>query len=569
MSKQLAKFEDWPFKKPNIKAIVAEVNKRADAFLAAKTKEEAYKAYLAFNKTMDKFSDQMMHCSLLFTLDTRVPEYQEAMQIIDEGTPIVQVAIQRFTKAMMESEFRPYLEEKLGPLYFQMQDYALRSFNESVQDEAMKENILVSKYGQVMASFMIPFRGETYNVSQMGAFLSADDRETREEAAKAFYGYLEEHAGELEDIYDELVKVRTEMAKKLGFSSYTELGYLRMGRYDYDPELVKGYRDAIAESVTPIAARLVRDQVKRIGIKNPQFFDLALEFADGNPRPIGTTEEKVEKAKKMYDELSPETSFFFRFMDEHHLLFLDAKPGKQGGGYMEYFPVHQCPIIFSNFNGTSHDVDVLTHEFGHSFQAYCGRSIKIPEYRCATMEGAEIDSMSMEFFAEPWMHLFFDRPDRYRYSHLSDSICFLPYGVTVDEFQHWVYAHPEASKEERNAAWLEIEKKFTPWKEKYQKKCPFLREGRRWLLQGHIFQSPFYYIDYTLAQVIAFQFLLLDRKNHERAWKKYIKLCKLGGRYPFRTLLAKVGLKDPFLPGTLQKTVKPLVKILKSYDLEA
>ena len=567
MSKELAKFEDWPFHKPNIKKVVRGIELRTDAFMAAKTQEEAYSAYKRMARFMDQVTDDFCHIQVLYTLDTRREDYQKAMGLLDEGSPLVSAAYQKFEKAMLVSPFRPYLEKKVGSFLFTMIEFSLKTFDESVTEEVQKENALISKYGQVVASFAIPFEGETHNVSQMGKFLTDPDRERRAKASKAYYSYLEEHCAVLEDLYDELVHVRDQMAKKLGFSSYTELGYYRMNRFDYNPEEVAAYREAIHSFVTPLSNKLVKEQWKRCSIKKPEIYDLAIMFPGGNPAPKGTTEEKVEKAKRMYDELSPDTSYFFRFMDEHHLLFLDAKPGKQGGGYMEYFPVHACPIIFSNFNGTSHDVDVLTHEFGHSFQAYCARSIKVPEYRTPTMESAEIDSMSMEFFAEPWMDLFFDRPDQYRYAHLADSIEFLPYGVTVDEFQHWVYANPNASKEERNAAWHALEEKYTPYKIEAERNCPYLLEGRRWLLQMHIFQSPFYYIDYTLAQVIAFQFLLLDRKNHEKAWKKYVKLCKLGGRYPFRTLLAKCGLKDPFLEGTLEKTIKPLVKVLKTYDL--
>jgi M3 family oligoendopeptidase len=290
-------------------------------------------------------------------------------------------------------------------------------------------------------------------------------------------------------------------------------------------------------------------------------------FKSGNPIPLGTTDEKVEHAKEMYKQLSPDTDYFFNFMVDHHLLFLDAKPGKQSGGYMTYFPVHKCPIIFSNFNGTSGDVDVLTHEFGHSFQAYLARNIKVPEYRSPTMESCEIDSMSMEFFAEPYMDFFFAVPDKYRYAHLAQSIEFLPYGVTVDEFQHWIYANPNATPEERDAEWEALEQKYTPYKTK-AKKAMGWTSVPRWLTQGHIFASPFYYIDYTLAQVLAFEFFNLDRKNHAKAWKKYLKLCKMGGKYPFVTLVTKDGLKSPFAAGVLKKTIRPLRKVLKGYHAE-
>ncbi len=565
MKKELAKFEDWPFKKPNIKSIVANVEKRTAAFKAAKSNEEALKAYKDMSKYMDKVHDQFCHIQVLYTLDTRIKERQKAMDIVDNGAPLVTAASIEFDKAMLESPYRPYLEEKIGSFAFKMREFNLKAFDPSITEDLQKENELQSKYGQMVAALAIPYEGKTYNISQMGKFLGSPDREVRAKASEAFYSYLDDNTSDIEDLFAEMVEVRTKMAKKLGFESYTDLAYVRMNRFDYNAKEVADYREQIHQVVTPICSKLIKEQYKRCGIKKPHVYDLNTMFKDGNPLPNGTTAEKVEKAKKMYDELSPETSYFFRFMDEHHLMFLDAQEGKQGGGYMEYFPVHECPVIFSNFNGTSGDVDVLTHEFGHSFQAYCARNIKIPEYRAPTMESCEIHSMSMEFIAEPWMDLFFDDSNKYRYQHLADSIEFLPYGVTIDEFQHWVYAHPNATNAERLEAFHEIEEKYTPWKVEAEQDCPFLLKGKRWLIQMHVFQCPFYYIDYTLAQVIAFQFLLLDRKNHEKAWKKYLKLCKMGGKYPFRTLLAKAGLKDPFIDGNLSKTVKPLVKVLKTY----
>jgi M3 family oligoendopeptidase len=270
----------------------------------------------------------------------------------------------------------------------------------------------------------------------------------------------------------------------------------------------------------------------------------------------------------MYDEMSKETSEFFKFMDEHHLLQLEAKEGKQSGGYMTYFPVYKTPIIFSNFNGTAGDVDVLTHEFGHAFQGHLAKDIKIPAYHMPTMESCECHSMSMEFFAHPYMGYFFDNPEKYKYKHLEESISFLPYGVTVDHFQEWVYENPDATPDERDAKWNELELKYTPYKVAYYGDNTYLMEGHRWLLQSHIFTSPFYYIDYTLAQVIAFQFFNLDRKNHELAWKRYIALCKNGGKYPFRDLIKKAHLKDPFVDGTIKSTITPLIKELKSYKID-
>jgi M3 family oligoendopeptidase len=568
MTKELAKFEDWPFKVPHIKAITKKAAAITAEFKAAKSNAEALKVFKKMSRFSDKVGDEFTHVQVLYSLDTTNKEYEKAMNVLNEGGPLVSASQQEFIKAVLASPYRPYLEEKLGKFLFTMYEYSIKGFDEKIIPEVTEENKLSMQYSAAIASCKVEFRGATYNLPQMGKFMQDKDRETRKEASTAYYSYLATRKDELENIYAQLVKVRDTMAKKLGYKSYTELAYIHMNRFDYTPEMVKAYRDQISEVVTPIANKLMHEQAKRTDIKNPKIYDLGFSFKTGNPIPLGTTDEKVEHAKKMYKELSPDTDYFFNFMVDHHLLFLDAKPGKQSGGYMTYFPVHKCPIIFSNFNGTAGDVDVLTHEFGHSFQAYVARNIKIPEYRAPTMESCEIDSMSMEFFAEPWMNLFFDEPDKYRYAHLAESIEFLPYGATVDEFQHWVYANPEATNAERDAEWAALEEKYTPYKVKAKIGCPEAQAVPRWLTQGHIFESPFYYIDYTLAQVLAFEFFNLDRKNHEKAWKKYLKLCKMGGKYPFITLITKDGLKNPFEPGVLKKTIRPLVKVLKGYNAD-
>ena len=566
--KEIPVFEQWPFRVPNVKKAVATIESLTAALAAAKDEKEALSIVKKHNKFVDKVSNEATHVEVLYSLDTTNKKYEKAMNVINEGMPLFQSADVKYQKAMVESKFRPFLESKLGAFLFQMYEAGLKSFDEKIVPEATQENMLTMKYNALIASIRVEFEGQTYNLPQMGKFFQSADRDLRKRASLAYYAALEEKADELEDIYSELVKLRDAMAKKLGFENYVPLGYLRMGRYDYDQKDVAFYRDEVARVVTPIVSKLTKEQFKRVKIRDPHIYDLSLTFPEGNPLPKGTTQEKIEIAKKMYEKMSPETSYYFNFMADHHVLDLEARPGKQSGGYMTFFPTYGTSFIFSNFNGTSGDVDVLTHEFGHSFQGFLGASISIPEYRTGTMDAAEIDSMSMEFFAHPYMEGFFDNAERYRYMHLYDSISFLPYGVTVDEFQHWVYENPNATPAERDAKWHELEEKYTPYKVAIYKDNEYLAKGRRWLVQGHIFSSPFYYIDYTLAQVMAFQYFNLDRKNHELAWKKYVKICKLGGKYPFRHLVAKAGMKDPFLPGVMEKTIKPLLKELKTYKID-
>lgn len=566
--KQLPPFESWPFKTPNIKNYVKKLDEATKLLQGASTDEEALAAVKKHNRVSDKVTNELVLVSVCYSIDVNNPKYKKAMDILNEQSPLLSSADNRYAKALVGSSHRKYLEEKLGTFLFTMYENQMKAFDDRIMEDMVEENKLTTAYDSKIASCQVSFRGGTYNLPQMGKFMEDADRETRKEASEAYYAYLSTIKDELEDIYDKLVKVRTRMAQKLGYKNYVELGYIRMNRFDYNQEDVSAYRKQINEIVTPMVEKIMRKQFKRVGISSPKVYDMGVVFKDGNPIPLGNTQDKIESAKKMYKELSPETDFFFNYMADHHVLDLDAKPGKQSGGYMTYFPIYKIPFIFSNFNGTSGDVDVLTHEFGHSFQAYMARNITIPEYRSPTMESCEIDSMSMEFLTEPWMNLFFDNPDKYRYRHLADSITFLPYGVTVDEFQHFVYEHPEATPAERDAYWHSLEEKYTPYKVRCYKGCDYMMGGHRWLTQAHIFDNPFYYIDYTLAQVVAFEYFNLDRKNHALAWKRYLKICKLGGKYPFRTLVQKAGMKDPFAEGVVKKTVKPLMKVLESYPID-
>lgn len=567
MKKELQPFENWPFKVPSINVAIKNIKKLTLQLENADSPKKAIQIVKKHMKLTDKLQNDFTNVSVHYSIETNNKIYQKAQETIDEGYPRVQAAELAFADALLNSKYRKEMEHKFGSFFFKILDYSKKSFSKEVVDEAVLENKLSTQYASLIAGCKVPFEGSYYNLPQMGKFMTDKDRKLREKASKAYYGYLETRVDEIEDIYDKLVKVRDSMAKKMGFNNYVELAYIKMNRFDYNQEDVARYREEIRKYVSPLAGRITRKQFKKNRIYRPKVFDLGVYFKEGNPIPKGTTLEKIEAARKMYNALSKETSYFFSYMADHHVMDLEAKEGKQSGGYMTYFPVYQIPFIFSNFNGTSGDVDVLTHEFGHSFQAYMAKDIKVPEYRSPTMESCEIHSMSMEFFAEPYMDLFFDEPNKYRYVHLADSICFLPYGAIVDEFQEWVYLHPDCQKEDRDEKWHELEQKYTPYKLRCYKGCNYMNTGHRWLTQAHIFQNPFYYIDYTLAQVMAFEFFILDNKDHKKAWNTYLKLCKLGGRYPFRTLVKKCKLKDPFKPGTVKKVINSVFEILKSYNL--
>ncbi len=559
------KFEQYPLRVPTEKRTINKLESLIKELEECGSATTAKLAVKHWNKYMSELSTDCGVIQCRYTLDTRNKVYKNAQDKVDELSPVFSKYSNDFEKILLKAKYRKDLEKLYGKYLFKMYENNQKAFDPKIIPDLIEENKLTSKYDEILGTAQIEFRGQVYNLSQLGKFMSDKDRETRKEASIAMDKWLGEHEAEIADVYDKLVHLRDGMAKKLGFKNFVELGYLRLGRTDYNAKMVKGYREQIQREVVPVAQKLLKAQMKSLGIKDPQTFDYNLKFLSGNPKPVGDSKVLVGHAKTMYEKMSKESGTFINFMIDHHLLDLDARAGKAPGGYCTYFPVYKAPFIFSNFNGTEGDVNVLCHEGGHAFQAYLSADIKIPEYQNPTLESCEIHSMSMEFFSWPYMKLFFaGDAEKYKYSHLTDAIEFLPYGITIDEFQHWVYEHPNATHAERCAKYKEIESINLPHN-RYDY-CPTLAKGTRWMRQSHVFGTPFYYIDYTLAQVVAFQFLAEDLKNHEKAWKKYVKLCKLGGQLPFTGLLEKVHLRNPFEEGNVHKNVAPLLKVLKEFD---
>ncbi len=559
------KFKNYPYQRINIKETIDAINDMQKRFAIASDIKEQIECIEEFNALCLHVSTMENLVYVRHTIDTRDKFYDEEQNFIDEKGPSIKSAQTEFIKVLLKSSFRKELEETFGVHLFNLLEAQLKSFDEKIMEEVIVENKLITKYNRLIASCEIEFAGKKYNLSQLNAFFENDNREIRKNAQETYWNFFIEHEKEFDEIYDELVKIRDKMAKKMGYQNYVEFGYYRLGRTDYNSEMVANYRKQIAEYVVPISQELYKRQQKRMDIDQLYYYDLPVEFKSGNPTPKGTPDKLVKMAQEMYAEMSLDTKEFFDFMIEHELMDLVAKPGKEGGGYCTYFSDFQSPFIFSNFNGTKGDVDVLTHEAGHAFQVYQSRNVKIAEYIWPTYEACEIHSMSMEFFAWPWMEKFFEEDTaKYRFSHLQSALKFIPYGASIDEFQHYVYENPEATPQMRKSKYREIEKKYVPHKN-YENNV-FLNNGGLWMRQSHVFASPFYYIDYTLAQVCALQYLIKDMENHQTAWNNYLSLCKLGGTKSFLDLLKTVKLDNPFNDGTINKICLKCKNILDNMD---
>lgn len=558
------KFNDYKYVRPNLEEVQKDLEEQIALIGEENGLEIEVAAILKVFDIKDAIETSAALASIRNSLDTTDEFYEKEQEFFDENGPKLQKYENQFIKKVLNSKNKETLKEKFGELMFLRGELEEKTFKPEVIKDLQLENKLSTEYSKLVASAKIEFEGDTYNLSQMAPFLQNINRETRHQAQLAVSKFFADNEDQFDRIYDDMVGIRHKIAKKLGYKNFVQLGYDRFGRTDYTAADVKNYRDQIYEDIVPLVSELTSRKAKRLNIENPKSYDLALSFLTGNPTPKGDRKWQVDIAKKMYDEMSSETSEFFNFMLDRELLELDSRKGKQGGGYCTYISEHRSPFIFANFNGTSHDVDVLTHEAGHAFQVYQSRDL-FPEYRWPTMEAAEIHSMSMEFLAWPWIDKFFEKDtDKYKFNHLAGAVSFLPYGVLVDEFQHGIYEKPDMTPGERKTLWRTLEKKYMPFKDYGDDE--FLEKGTFWYRQGHIFGAPFYYIDYTLAQICAFQYWIEHQKNPKKALESYIKLCSLGGSKSFLGLLKSAKLENPFVKGTVKRIVKPIKKYLDAVD---
>jgi M3 family oligoendopeptidase len=562
------KFNEFRYERPNMGKFEAEFKNQLEGFISASSFAEQDLAMEKVNAMRNEFESMQALVEIRHTVDTNDDFYKNEQDFFDENQPIYQGLISNYYQALVDSRFRAELEEKWGHQLFAIAETTLKTFSPEIIEDLQKENKLVSEYTKLIASAQIEFDGEERTLSQLVPFQTSKDRDTRKRANEAKYAFMADNSEKLDEIYDDLVKVRTTIAKKLGYKTFTEVGYARMNRTDYNAEMVANFREQVQKYLVPVATHLRERQKERIGVDVLRYYDNGFSFKTGNPTPKGDAEWIIENGNKMYEELSTETHEYHQFMVQNDLMDLLSKKGKASGGYCTYISKYRAPYIFANFNGTAGDIDVLTHEAGHAFQVYSSRDYQVPEYSFPTLEACEIHSMSMEFFAWPWMELFFkEDTEKYKFSHLSGALLFIPYGVAVDEFQHFVYGNPEASPSDRKKAWREIEKKYLPHLN-YEGN-DFLEEGSFWQQQGHIYNSPFYYIDYTLAQVCALQFWKRLMENRESAWADYLHLCKLGGSKPFTELVKEAKLVSPFEEGCIESVIGEIESWLNQVDDKA
>ena len=564
------KFSEMKCSRPSLEEMKNTVKSLTEELRTAESYEEAKAVFLKEQKAVRHVETLSTLVSIRHSINTKDPFYEEEQNFWNSAFPELQEYTQGWTLAMLESPFRKEFSEEYGDLMFINAEIAMKTFKPAEEFIAalQKENDLTNAYEKLLASAQIPFEGGIYTLSQLTPFKTDPDDSRRLAAWKAEGQWYKDNQAQLDDLYDQLVHLRDGLGKMLGYNGYTELGYYRMGRNCYTKADVEKFRAAVVKYLVPVADSIYRRQAERLGKTYPMSFaDNCLEFRSGNPRPCGSAEDILAAGKKFYEELSPETGVFFNTMLDNELMDVLSTEGKQAGGYCTGLPDYEVPFIFANFNGTQGDVEVVTHEAGHAFAEWTNRSRVPLDYVWPSMEACEVHSMSMEFFAEPWAECFFgDDARKFRYSHLSGSLTFIPYGTMVDHFQHIVYEKPEMSPGERHAVWKELLGIYMPWM-KLDGDIPFYSEGEGWQRQHHIYSMPFYYIDYCLAQTVALEFWKKIGEDLPNAWRYYMAYTEQGGSRTFTELLKNAGLESPFEESCLRSVCEKASTYLDNYDL--
>ena len=562
------KFNEMTYTRPNIDALLARCRELAAKAAAAPDGDALVRLYYEQSEAFAEYNTAANLANIHYTCDTRDAYWKAEQDFFDANGPAVTNASVEISRAFLANPHVDALTEKFGTTCVAGMKNAVLSMDDRTVELQQQFNALVSRYQQIYGGALVELDGKQLTIPQLGPYKEDLDPAVRRAAYEAEAGYFDAHRTELDELYGQIVQNLNAQARVMGYHDYSELSYVRMNRIGYGPEEIRKFRDQVANDVVPQLQKVMALRAKRTGIAHPAFTDLPILFRDGNPKPIPGYKARMDAARTMYHELSPETAEFIDFMQDNELFDVESRPGKMSGGYMTSLPSYKAPFIFANWNDTSGDVDVLTHECGHAFEGYVAeRDPAIPaDLECPGMESAEIHSMAMEFLTAPWHHLLFGRDtDKYALLHAEDSFVFLAYGCEVDEFQHIMYQNPDLTPDERNAEWLKLEKKYRPWID--FDNLPFYGRGAGWQRQLHIYECPFYYIDYCLSTMAALQFFLLSLTDHKDAWARYLRLVRRAGTASYTELLETAGLKVPFEEGSIKGIAQQMTDWLENHQV--
>lgn len=481
------------------------------------------------------------------TRDTESEEVRRRhLDFQSETLPPCKQAEDRLDRRLLGHKSADELDPSRWRVYLREVENAASLFRSENVPLETAEKGMQSDYGSIAGGMTLEWDGEERTLPAMRRYGLDPDPSVREAAWRAVAQRRLVDADRLDELFTQMVANRTEQGRNAGFDDYRDYCHLSWGRLDYEPSDCLAFHRAVEEHCVPFAVELREARRARMNLPTVRPWDQDCD-PDGAPpfEPFQTTQEQIDLACTVFEEVDPRFADQFRFLAASDLLDLDTRRGKMPGGYMEFFEDSRLPFIFSNSGTTHDDLQTLLHEGGHAFHALASRDLEPLSYRHPPLEFAEVASMGMELIAQPFLSSIYPKEEagRVRREHLEGVVAGLCWIATIDSFQHWLYTHPAHSSEERARAWIDLRDRFSPdfdWSDLAQEK------RTEWQRQLHLFEVPFYYIEYGIAQIGALALWRDFREEPGRTLDRYREALSLGGSRPLPELFAAAGLQfDP------------------------
>ncbi len=494
------------------------------------------------------------------------PEREETEKYQREHVqPAADEANSKFLGAILTSKHKSAIGERYGKHLLDVIEVMQEPLATVNSDLRVKVGELSTKYDKILSQAEVTIGGELMTLAKARNFLSSENEATRKEAFIAQRRWFIDHRDEIATIFDEMVKLRDEMGRNLGHKNFIPLAYKAMGRTDYGIEQAKKFRELIRKYIVPVQTSLFEARAKRLGYDKLKPWDTGYDPAFTLPSGIAPVDTQIEKAQRVFDQLSPLLGQHFTRMRNEGLIDLENRKGKRAGAYCTTFSDEGRVAILCNSTGDSDDVGTLTHEMGHAFQGWESQVIESVDLQSPTYDACEIHSMGMEYLSMRHMNEFFndELTAKFRRNRWRDGVEIMCYIAIVDEFQHWVYENPSATPDERDTAWNKIWDIYKPgidWSSAEEYK------SARWYMQGHIFGMPFYYIDYAIAEIGAMQLALMDAQDHDKTIEAYLKLCRIGGTMSVLDIFKSVGMRTPFDESLIKDLMAHATKVLSDEE---
>ncbi len=545
--------ERWLLDWSELSAALAEEATRRNIAMTCHTDNvEAEKAYLYFVENIEpEIKPRQFALEKIYVAHPARPELLKIRW--SEGEHNTNNMGARAARLSAASEFKYLIFDRDVKNHVEL----FRPENVALETEEAK---LGQQYQKLIGAQTVNFRGEEKTLTQMGRYLEEPDRALRQEAWELVAKRRLQDMDKCEEIFDELVKLRAQIARNAGFDNYRDYIFRYKGRFDYTPADCVSFHDAIESEIMPAVREIQNERKRHLKQEKLRPWDLSVDPQNRPPlKPFKEVGEMVSRTQKIFDRLDPELATGFQQLQDLKLLDLDNRKGKAPGGYQDTLSEARVPFIFMNAVGVHRDVETILHEAGHAFHAQATRDEDLYAYRGAPIEFCEVASMTMELLGNEFLEEFYATAEanRARKTHLEGIIGFFPWMAVVDAFQHWIHTHPGHTRAERKAAYLELMDRFggeTDWSG-YEESRAY-----SWHRQLHIFLYPFYYVEYGIAQLGALQVWANSRKDKVRALNDYKDSLALGGSRPLPELFSAAGCKFQFDGAT----IKPLINLAQS-----